>query len=100
MSDHPPQEPTAPKAAETAETAEMPTRVEQLPVLPRRLEGTAREKALARIARVYDHDPTASVRSIAEQTGRSYGGTRRLLIEAGVTFRGRGGANRGKAAKR
>src|SRR3954447_25426105 len=36
----------------------------------------------------------ATIRELAEQTGRSYGMVRSLLIEAGVTFRPRGGSAR------
>jgi hypothetical protein len=37
-----------------------------------------------------------SIRSIAEDTGRSYGFVHRMLVESGVSLRGRGGATRGK----
>ncbi|MGW5072373.1 helix-turn-helix domain-containing protein [Rhodococcus sp. NPDC004095] len=39
----------------------------------------------------------ASIRSLAEATGRSYGFIRTLLTEAGVELRGRGGPNRRRA---
>jgi len=39
-----------------------------------------------------------SIRDIAAEHGRSYGFVHRMLGEAGVTLRGRGGAQRGKAA--
>ncbi|WP_331736473.1 MULTISPECIES: helix-turn-helix domain-containing protein [unclassified Streptomyces] len=35
-----------------------------------------------------------SIRALAEETGRSYGGVHRLLEDAGATFRSRGGAPR------
>lgn len=35
-----------------------------------------------------------SIRSLAAATGRSYGFVHRLLTEAGVSLRGRGGATR------
>ena len=38
-----------------------------------------------------------SIRSIAAETGRSYGFVHRVLQESGATLRGRGGATRGKA---
>ena len=41
----------------------------------------------------------ASIRSLAESTGRSYGFVHRLLTENEVTLRSRGGATRGKAKK-
>jgi hypothetical protein len=36
-----------------------------------------------------------SIRQIAEESGRSFGFVHGVLREAGVTFRGRGGATRG-----
>lgn len=39
-----------------------------------------------------------SIRDIAEDHGRSYGFVHRMLGAGGVTLRGRGGAQRGKAA--
>jgi hypothetical protein len=36
----------------------------------------------------------ATIRALAEETGRSYGGVHRLLVDAGVVFRSRGGAVR------
>ena len=41
----------------------------------------------------------ASIRSLAQSTGRSYGFVHRILNESGADLRGRGGATRG-AAKR
>lgn len=38
-----------------------------------------------------------SIRSIAAETGRSYGFVHRVLLESGVTLRGRGGATRAKS---
>ncbi|MFC9790723.1 helix-turn-helix domain-containing protein [Rhodococcus sp. NPDC127528] len=38
----------------------------------------------------------ASIRTLAESTGRSYGFVRTLLTESGVMLRGRGGPNRRK----
>ena len=40
----------------------------------------------------------SSIRDLASETGRSYGFVHRMLSEAGVTLRGRGGATRGKKA--
>ncbi|MBA8823867.1 putative transcriptional regulator [Saccharopolyspora lacisalsi] len=36
----------------------------------------------------------ASIRRLAESTGRSYGFVHRVLTESGVPLRGRGGAHR------
>ncbi len=38
-----------------------------------------------------------SIRSIAAETGRSYGFVHRVLVESGTPLRGRGGATRGKS---
>jgi hypothetical protein len=38
----------------------------------------------------------ASIREIAQSSGRSYGFVQRVLMESGVTMRGRGGYNRTK----
>ena len=40
----------------------------------------------------------SSIREICQQTGYSIGRVRRLLIDAGVEFRGRGGATRRRPA--
>lgn len=40
----------------------------------------------------------ASIRTLADLTGRSYGFIRTLLTESGVELRGRGGPNRRRAA--
>lgn len=40
------------------------------------------------------YDAGASIRAIAEETGRSYGWVHRLLGESGVIFRQRGGKPR------
>jgi hypothetical protein len=40
--------------------------------------------------------PGSSIRSIAADTGRSYGFVHRVLTESGATLRGRGGATRAK----
>lgn len=59
------------------------------------LTGDARQTARQQAADLYGQG--ATIRSIARQIGRSYGGTRVLLLEAGVQLRGRGG-NLRKAA--
>jgi hypothetical protein len=46
------------------------------------------------VVRKYDNG--ASIRQLAEDTGRSYGFVHRLLAEADVTLRGRGGNTRRK----
>jgi predicted transcriptional regulator len=59
-----------------------------------RISGAAREQ-LARTLRK-NYEKGASIRGLAEQTGRSYGFVHRVLTENGVTLRGRGGVTRGK----
>ncbi|QCX81100.1 hypothetical protein C9F11_37585 [Streptomyces sp. YIM 121038] len=60
-----------------------------------RLKGPEREETARRAAELYAQGCT--IASVARQLGRSYGGTRALLLEAGVTLRARGG-HRSKAA--
>ena len=45
------------------------------------------------------YEKGASIRALAESTGRSYGFVHRVLSENGVTLRGRGGATRTKKSK-
>ncbi|MFF4205703.1 helix-turn-helix domain-containing protein [Streptomyces sp. NPDC001668] len=54
--------------------------------------GPDRDKLAADLKKKYDAG--ASIRALAEETGRSYGGVHRLLQDAGATFRSRGGAPR------
>lgn len=54
--------------------------------------GPDRDKLAADLKKKYDSG--ASIRALAEETGRSYGGVHRLLQDAGATFRSRGGAPR------
>lgn len=53
------------------------------------LKGVEREKTAQRAAELYVQGCT--IQSTAWQIGRSYGSTRDLLLEAGVTLRPRGG---------
>jgi predicted transcriptional regulator len=57
-----------------------------------RVTGEERDRVAADLAKKYERG--ASIRSLAEQTGRSYGFVHRILTEAGVSLRGRGGATR------
>lgn len=59
-----------------------------------RVTGPARDKLATELKRKYDSG--ASIRALAEETGRSYGFVHRMLRESGVELRGRGGATRGK----
>ncbi|MEI8080417.1 MAG: helix-turn-helix domain-containing protein [Actinomycetes bacterium] len=60
----------------------------------RRVTGGEREKLAADLKKKYAAG--ASIRELAESTGRSYGFIHRVLSESGVTLRSRGGATRGK----
>jgi hypothetical protein len=53
------------------------------------LTGSEREETARRAADLYVAGCT--IHSTARQIGRSYGNTRQLLLEAGVTLRPRGG---------
>ena len=59
-----------------------------------RITGRARDELAPRLVRRYEAGE--SIRSIAGELGRSYGFVHGVLVEAGVTLRGRGGATRGK----
>jgi hypothetical protein len=59
-----------------------------------RITGGDRTKLSADLKRKYTSG--ASIRSLAAETGRSYGFVHRMLSESGVALRGRGGATRGK----
>lgn len=54
--------------------------------------GPDRDKLAADLKKKYAAG--ASIRALAEETGRSYGGVHRLLEDAKTTFRSRGGAPR------
>lgn len=60
----------------------------------RRVSGAERDKLTTDLKKKYAAG--ASIRDLAAQTGRSYGFVHRVLSDAGVTLRGRGGATRGK----
>ena len=59
-----------------------------------RITGNTRDKLAADLKKKYEKG--ASIRALAESTGRSYGFVHRVLSESGVTLRGRGGATRTK----
>ncbi len=60
-----------------------------------RLSGKERAALTESLRRKYDKG--ASIRALAAEIDRSYGFVHRVLTEAGVTLRGRGGATRGRA---
>jgi predicted transcriptional regulator len=59
-----------------------------------RISGADRERLTNTLRKQYEKG--ASLRELAEQTGRSYGFVHRMLTDAGVTLRGRGGSTRTK----
>lgn len=59
-----------------------------------RITGGDRERLASDLRKKYDSG--ASIRTLAEQTGRSYGFVHRILSESGTSLRGRGGATRRK----
>ncbi|MCP2259262.1 hypothetical protein LX15_002963 [Streptoalloteichus tenebrarius] len=63
-----------------------------------RITGRLRQQVAADLKKKYEKG--ASIRSLARSTGRSYGFVHRILIEAGVQLRGRGGARRGTTHRR
>jgi hypothetical protein len=61
-----------------------------------RVTGNDRDRLAADLRRKYDGG--ASIRTLADSTGRSYGFVHRILTETGTSLRGRGGATRGRAS--
>jgi predicted transcriptional regulator len=59
-----------------------------------RITGATRDMLGSELMKKYEKG--ASIRALAESTGRSYGFIHRVLTESGVTLRGRGGATRTK----
>ena len=62
-----------------------------------RITGADRSKLAGELKKKYGGG--ASIRALAEETGRSYGFVHRILTESDVNLRGRGGATRGKAKR-
>lgn len=61
-----------------------------------RITGDERSRLADEICRKYRDG--ASIRSLAEETGRSYGFVHGLLVEAEIPLRSRGGATRKRRA--
>lgn len=57
-----------------------------------RITGADRTKLIAELVEKYNAG--ASIRALAEETGRSYGAIHRMLTESGVDIRSRGGKTR------
>ena len=62
-----------------------------------RITGAGRKDLAARLVKRYQRGE--SIRSMAEEIGRSYGFVHGVLAESGVAMRSRGGATRGAAAE-
>jgi hypothetical protein len=62
-----------------------------------RITGVARDKLGSELMKKYEKG--ASIRTLADSTGRSYGFIHRMLLESGATLRSRGGATRTKKKK-
>ncbi len=62
-----------------------------------RITGSDRTKLANDLMKKYSGG--ASIRALAEETGRSYGFVHRILTENEVKLRSRGGATRGKAKR-
>lgn len=60
-----------------------------------RVTGKSRDRLQSQLKKQYEAG--ASIRSLAEATGRSYGFIHNVLVESDVQLRSRGGANRRKA---
>lgn len=60
-----------------------------------RVTGGDRETLSGQLRKKYEGG--ASIRALAEESGRSYGFVHRMLSESGTPLRGRGGATRRKA---
>src|ERR671932_564323 len=63
-----------------------------------RITGADRAKLAGELTKKYANG--ASIRALAEETGRSYGFVHRILTENDVSLRSRGGATRGKSKQR
>lgn len=59
-----------------------------------RVVGATRDKLAAELRKKYQKG--ATIRGLAEETGRSHRFVHKVLTEAGVPLRSRGGATRGK----
>lgn len=57
-----------------------------------RITGADRARLTAEVCRKYENGE--SIRTLAAETGRSYGFVHGLLVDASVPLRGRGGATR------
>lgn len=63
-----------------------------------RITGDSRDRLQSSLKELYESG--ASIRVLADRTGRSYGFVHKVLEESGVELRSRGGPNRTKATGR
>lgn len=63
-----------------------------------RVTGKSRDRLQTQLKKQYEAG--ASIRSLARETGRSYGFIHNVLVESHVQLRNRGGANRRKAVSK
>ncbi len=63
-----------------------------------RITGDSRDRLQSSLKELYESG--ASIRVLADRTGRSYGFVHKVLEESGVELRSRGGPNRTKATRR
>ncbi len=61
-----------------------------------RVQGEQRDELSTQLRSRYESG--ASIRLLAQDSGRSYGFVHRILTDSGVTLRSRGGATRGRKA--
>ena len=71
-------------------------RAAKLPQLQKNVRLPDAERKRVGEALLREYDKGRSIRELCADTGYSIGRVRRLLIEAGVNFRGRGGATRSR----
>ena len=71
-------------------------RAAKLPQLQKNMRMPDAERKRVGEALLREYDKGRSIREICAETGYSIGRVRRLLIDAGVQFRGRGGATRNR----
>ncbi|MFK0047863.1 helix-turn-helix domain-containing protein [Streptomyces sp. NPDC090741] len=93
----------SPRPARASRAAAKPSHTEpklSLPRIPKgkRLTGDARTAFVRAVVAAYMDERQGSIRQITQETGRAYGTIHRLLTDANVPLRGRGGAHtRGRA---
>jgi transposase len=75
-------------------------RLPELPLIPKGARPGGASLEQLRTAVIVHYKNGASIRSLAERTNRSYGAINRMLHDAGIEVRSRGGARAGRRASR